>query len=194
MTSRSVHLLLLGLILGAATAYVYASVQSGARRAALASEARDRLVSGQAASDPHAGLSDADMLEMFEQAMATTPDDPDLLTRYATFLFDLRRFAEAADAFERALVPNPQDAEIRTYMATSLYAAGERERAMREFETALEADPEQILALHNLALGYLDLDGDPDQATEVLHRIEAIDPAYEGLASLRQRIEAARLD
>lgn len=193
MTSRSVHLLLLGLILGAATAYVYASVQTGARRAALASEARDRLVSG-ATSDPHAGLSDADMLEMFEQALATTPDDPELLTRYATFLFDLRRFAEAAEAFDRALVSNPQDAEIRTYMATSLYAAGERERAMREFEIALETDPAQILALHNLALGYLDLDGDPDQATELLHRIEEIDPAYEGLASLRQRIEAARQD
>jgi Tfp pilus assembly protein PilF len=193
MNSRSVHLLLLGMILGAATAYVYASVQTSAQRAQLAGEARDRLISGTAA-DPHAGLSDADMLEMFEQALATSPDDPELLSRYATFLFDLRRFAEAADAFERALVSTPRDAEIRTYMATALYAAGERERAMREFETALEDDPNQILALHNVALGYLDLDGDPDRAAEVLSRIEAIDPAYEGLASLRQRIEAARQD
>lgn len=184
------HLLVLGIILGSAAAYVYASVQTESHRVDLAEAARSRLA-GVSTTDPHAGVTDQEMLDMFGQALAATPNDPELLTRYATFLFDLRRFQEAAEVFGRLVEQTPEDGEVRTYMATSLYAAGERERAMSEFEAALEADPTQILALHNLALGHLDLYDDPQRAQEMLERIEAIDPSYEGLASLRQRIEAA---
>jgi Flp pilus assembly protein TadD len=190
--SRNVHVLILGVILGSAAAYVYSSVRAESRRLVLAGEARDRLAGSPA--DPHAGVTDRDMQVMFEQALAAAPEDRDLLTRYATFLFDIRRFGEAADVFERLLEQAPDDAETRTYMATSLYAAGDRERAMSEFQRALDSDPGQILALHNLALGHLDLDQDADAAREVLGRIEAIDPAYEGIPSLRQRIEAAGLN
>jgi Flp pilus assembly protein TadD len=192
LTARHIHALLLGVILGSASAYVYASARTGAERDALAQQARSRLVGGAPADHPE--VTGQAMLEMFAEAVASNPNDPRLLTEYATLLFDARRFAEAAGVFDRVLAETPDDAEVRTYMATSLYAAGQRERAMVEFETALEDDPNQILALHNLSLGHLDLNNDPNAAQEVLSRIEGIDPNYEGLASLRSRINAARAD
>lgn len=188
--SRSVHLLLLGVILGSATAYVWASVRAGTERALRAEEARQALVPNPA--DPHSEVTDQDMVAMFEEALAVNPTDRELLARYATFLFDLRRFADSARVFALILEQDGGDAETRTYMATALYAGGERERAMDEFEAALDSDPNQILALHNLALGHLDLNQDPDAAEEVVARIRRIDPAYEGIASLGQRIGALR--
>lgn len=187
--SRNIHILLLGVILGVATAYIYASTRAETRRQALADEAATTLRGTMPAGHPD--VTDEEMLSMFETAVARSPDDPELLTRYATFLFDIRRFGDAATTFQHVLDLTPHDAEVRTYMATALYAAGERSRAMEEFEAALVDDPQQILALHNLALGRLDLNGDAEGARELLTRIESIDPAYEGLASLRQRIDAA---
>ena len=186
LSSRNIHILLLGVILGAASGYVYASFRTESRRQAAAGEALDNLT--RTAPEAHPEVSDQEVLAMFEEALALSPNDEEILARYATFLFDLRRFADAAGAFQRILDQNPADAEIRTYMATALYAAGERERAMSEFEAALGFDPNQILALHNLALGHLDLNGDREAAAGLLRRIESIDPVYEGLDSLRQRI------
>jgi len=194
LTSRNIHVLLLGVILGAAVAYSYAAFRTQSQRLVLAGEARSRLGTAPTTPEGHPEVTDEDMLAMFQQALATAPDDPELLTRYATFLFDIRRFSDAAETFGRILNHTPANAEVRTYMATALYAAGDRARAVEELETALESDPNQILALHNLALGQLDLNGDVDAAEELLGRIETIDPEYEGLDSLRQRIAAAKLN
>jgi tetratricopeptide (TPR) repeat protein len=189
LTARNIHVIFLGLILGSAAGYIYASARTEARRAALAVEVRDRLQS--AAPGAHPEVTDAAMLEMFAEAIAAGSNDPELLRQYATLLFDARRFGEAAAVFDQVLDQAPDDAEIRTYMATSLYAAGERERAMEEFSRALEDNPDNVLALHNVALGHLDLNGDVNAARQALDRILQIEPDYEGLASLQSRIAAA---
>jgi Tfp pilus assembly protein PilF len=185
LNSRNVHFAVLGIILGAAVAYVYASYQTEAGR-----RARAALLAPTPADHPD--VTDAEVLALFEEAVAANPNDADLLTRYGSYLFDLGRYDDAAAMFQRLLDTAPEDADIRTFMATSLFASGRRAAAMDEFTRALESDPSHILALHNLALGHIDFTRDYGAAETAIARIETLDPNYVGLSSLRSRLRAAR--
>jgi tetratricopeptide (TPR) repeat protein len=79
-------------------------------------------------------------------------------------------------------------------MAAALYGSGRSEEAIQEFQRAIAVDPNYTLALHNLALAYLDIGDDLAAAEDTIRQLEGVDPAYPGLASLRQQLEASRGD
>ena len=189
LNSKNIHLAILGIILGSAIAYVYGSYRLESRRQM---EAEALMGSFESTAAEHPEITDNDMLAFFEDALASGPNDPELMTRYADLLFDLDRYTESAQWFREALEITPGDVPVRTAMATALYGSGQIDEAIEELQRALETDPTYILALHNLALAYLDSRSDVFSAEAALGQIEAIDPTYSGIASIRERITAAR--
>ena len=194
LNSKNIHLALLGIILGSAVAYIYGSYRIESERQAAVED----ILSSSATVAPdatavHPDVEETEMLALFDLALAQDPNNPELLAQYAGFLFSLQRYNQAVDWFERALALTPEDATLRTTMATALYNIGRNDDAIREFQRALNTDPNQVRALHNLALAFLEAKNDVPSAEIALRRIEAIDPNYLGLASLRERVGAARI-
>jgi len=189
LNSKNIHFALLGIIVGGALAYVYGTYRLESQRQIEAETLTNTAPA--TAEGEHPEIANEEMLTFFAQALATNPDDPQLIARYADFLFDLNRYAESAQWFGMALDITPEDSATRTAMATALYASGRIDDAIEEFQKALESDPTYILALHNLALAYLDARNDVVSAQTALRQIELIDPSYSGLASIRERMAAA---
>ena len=186
--SKNIHIALLGIILGSALAYVYGSYRLESRRQMEAQTLAGTPSAG--FGDEHPEITHQNMLAFFADALRSNPNDPELITRYADFLFGINRYAESAEWFSRALEITPEDAPARTAMATALFGSGRVDEAIQEFQRALESDPDYLLALHNLALAYLDGRDDVVSAQTALHQIELIDPTYAGIASIRERIAA----
>ncbi len=189
LNSKNIHIALLGIILGSAFAYVYGSYRLESRRQAEAEALAGSSGAGIGAEHPE--ITDEQMLAFFAEALRTNPNDAELIFRYADFLFNLGRYEESAEWFSRALETSPEDAATRTAMATALYGSGRLDEAIEEFQRALESDPSYLLALHYLALTHLEGRSDVVSARAALRQIELIDPTYEGLTSIRERIVVA---
>jgi tetratricopeptide (TPR) repeat protein len=181
-SSRNIHFALLGIILGATSGYIFAfyQVQSSMPRELPASQ-------GSNLPQGHPNVSNEQLLTMFKEALAKNPNDPMLLTRYANFLFDLGRFSEAVEWFGKAVALQPNNLDVRTDMATALWNAGQKDRALAEYQHILQIDPKHMATLHNLVIVHLE-QRDAAGAEQVLKQMEAIDPKYEGLESLKKRL------
>jgi Flp pilus assembly protein TadD len=181
-SSRNIHFVLLGIILGATSGYIFAfyQVQSSTPRALP-------IAQGSNTPQGHPDVSNEQLLGMFKEALAKNPNDATLITRYANFLFDLGRFNEAVEWFGKIVAMQPNNLDVRTDLGTALWNAGQKEKAMAEYQRILQADPKHIATLHNLAVVYLG-ERDFSSAEKVIKQIEAIQPTYEGLPSLKQRL------
>jgi len=190
LNSKTIHLVLLGMIVGVTAAYIYSSYRSHTLRQA---EVEGILLqSGIGGTEEHPRISEQEMLDLFAQALAVSPNDPELLSRYATYLFSIGEYANSVQWFERLLELTPGDATMRTAMATALYGNGRVGEAITEFNRALELDPDQTLALHNLVLAYLESPRNVEAAANALSRLETIAPSYTALPTLRDRLASAR--
>lgn len=190
LNSKTIHFILLGVIVGSTAAYIYGSYGSHQRQLAAAGDGLN--ASAAAMPEGHPDFSEQEMLDLFDQALAVSPNDPELLSRYATYLFSIGRYPDSVDVFRQLLEITPNDATMRTAHATALYGSGRVGDAIAEYQRALEIDPEQTLALHNLVLAYLEPPRNVEAAAETLSRLERIDPAYEALPILRSRLATAR--
>ena len=190
LNSKTIHLILLGVIVGAAGAYVYSSYQANLLRQAEAAAILD--AGGFGIGEAHPSVTEQEMLGLFADRLALSPNDPELLSRYATYLFSIERYTESVQWFQRLLELTPNDATMRTARATALYGSGRVGDAIDEYQRALELDPEQTLALHNLVLAYLEPPRNVEAAASALGRLESIDPTYTALPTLRDRLRSAR--
>jgi len=180
-TSRNIHFAILGIILGAASGYIFAfyQVQSSA----------PRTPPPQSAGTPqgHPNVSNDQLLAMFKEALAKNPSDPTLMTRYANFLFDLGKYSESVEWFQKAVALQPNNLDVRTDLGTALWNAGQKDKAMAEYQAILKSDQKHMPTLHNLAIVYFE-ERNVDAAEQILKRMEEIDPKYEGLEPLKKRL------
>jgi len=190
LNSKTIHLVLLGVIVGATVAYVYSSYQANSLRQAEAAAILD--AAGVGIGEAHPSVTEQEMLGLFAEALEFGPDDPELLSRYATYLFSIEQYAESVEWFQRLLELTPNDATMRTAFATALYGNGRVGDAIDEYQRALELDPEHTLALHNLVLAFLEPPRNVEAAASALGRLESIDPTYTALPTLRDRLRSAR--
>jgi len=181
-SSRNIHFAILGIILGATSGYILAFYQVQASMAPAISRAPgSNLPSG------HPNVSNEQLLAMFKEAMEKNPNDVTLMTKYANFLFDLGRAPEAVEWFQKVVALQPQNADARTDFATALWNAGQKDKAMAEYQTALSIDPKHMATLHNLVIVYTE-DRNFPAAEKTIKQMEAIDPKYQGLETLKTRL------
>ena len=84
---------------------------------------------------------------MFQEALKKNPNDTQLLTKYANFLFDVAKYSEAVAAFQKVVALQPDNLDVRTDLGTALWNAGEKDKAMAEYQSILKADPKHSQGL-----------------------------------------------
>jgi Flp pilus assembly protein TadD len=109
------------------------------------------------------------------------------MTKYANFLFDSGKFSEAASWFEKVVALQPDSPDAKTDLGTALWNAGQKDKAMEQYQAALKIDPKNMATLHNLTIVYEE-DRKLPEAEKVLKQMEAIDPKYEGIDTLKNRL------
>jgi Flp pilus assembly protein TadD len=185
-SSRNIHFAILGIILGASTGYVLAFYQV---QTSMPRSVPSASNSGTPAGHPN--VDREELLAMFKEALAKSPNNPELMTRYANFLFDLGRFNEAVDWFRKAIAIEPNNLGFRTDLGTALWSAGKKDEAMAEYQQILEIDPKNMATLHNIVIVHFE-ERNAAAAEQVLKQMESIDPSYEGLSALRSRLAELR--
>lgn len=101
-SSRNIHFAILGVILGASMGYIFAFYQAEHKIARQTASAANSGV-----PQNHPNVSTEQILEMFKVALERNPNEPELLTRYASFLFNLGRFQESVEWFQKSLNIRP---------------------------------------------------------------------------------------
>jgi Flp pilus assembly protein TadD len=182
MTSRSLHFGVLGVILGASAAYILAFYRADVAVQGALPPNHPAVASGSNGNVPNS-------LDGLRKAAEAAPDNAAAWSDYGFALIQARRPDEAAAAWERALRLRPEDADVRGALGAVYWREGRPEDARKHLEAAVKQDPGNILALHVLFLLALETDHDRKKAVDLLTRIEAVDPSYEGLTDLRSRLD-----
>jgi tetratricopeptide (TPR) repeat protein len=73
-------------------------------------------------------------------------------------------------------------------MATAMYSMGRTDDALKEYQKSLQQDPNHMLSLHNMLIALADRKKDMAGARAALERMEKIDPKYEALPALREKL------
>jgi cytochrome c-type biogenesis protein CcmH/NrfG len=181
-SSRNIHFALLGIILGSASGYIFAFYR-------VQSTMPVSVPTAQSSGAPqgHPNLSPEEVRRKVEEQLAKNPNDTQVMTLYANFLFDQGKFSEAVEWFQKAVAIQPDNLDVRTDMATALWNAGKKDQAMAEYQKILRSDPKHMATLHNLVIVHLE-QRDLGAAEQVFKQMEAIDPKYEGLEPLKKRL------
>ena len=180
-SSRNIHFAILGIILGAASGYVFAfyQVQTSMPTPAAAAGSRN-------SSQNHPPVNNDQILALFKAALEKKPNEPELMTRYASFLANLGRYSEAVEWFQKVLTVHPDNLDARTDLATALWNMGQTDKAMAEYQKSLTIDPKHMPTLHSLFLMEVDSKHDLQAATNILKKMEQIDPKYPPLPELKE--------
>ena len=189
-SSRNIHFAILGIILGATAGYIVAFYQVQAAMAPSTSTGSANPGNGKNSNLPngHPEVNNEQLLAMFKAALEKNPNDTTLMTKYANFLFDTGKVSEAVIWFQKVVALEPNNADAKTDLATALWNSGEKDKAMAEYRSALQIDPKHIATLHNMMIVYLE-ERDLAAAEKTLKQMEGIDPKYEGLDTLRKRLQ-----
>lgn len=187
-SSRNIHLAILGIILGASTAYViafYKAHTAAAPPPLTASVAQGDVPAG------HPQVNSEQMLEAMKKAVEISPDDPEIVSRYAMALFEAGHFEDAEKWFAKAADLGPNSVEARSMYGVVLWRMGNKDAAAAELEAALKLDPRNIPSLHVLTLLALEK-RDAARAAQLIQQIETIEPTYKPLPEFRSRLQAER--
>src|SRR5262245_62336489 len=151
-SSRNIHFAILGIILGSTPGYSFAfyQVQSSMPRPIPGSSAGSKLPEG------HPNLSPEEVRQRVQAELAKNPNNTQIMTLYANFLFDRGKYDEAVQWFDKAIAVEPSNLDIRTDMATALWNSGQKEKAMAEYKRILQVDPKNISTLNKLVIVQLD--------------------------------------
>jgi tetratricopeptide (TPR) repeat protein len=184
-SSRNIHFVILGIILGGTLGYIFAFYQV---QASMPAPARSASGSNSNLPNGHPNVSNDQILAMFKEALEKNPNDTTLMTKYANFLFDTGKYSEAVTWFERVVALQPNSSDAKTDFGTALWNSGEKDKAMVQYQAALKIDPKHMPTLHNLTIVYEE-DRKLADAEKTIKQMEAIDPKYEGLDTLKKRLD-----
>lgn len=180
-SSRNIHFILLGIILGAACGYIFAFYQVQTSMALPAASSNT--------TQEHPKVTNDQIIALFKTAIERNPNQPELMTRYANFLSTIGKYSEAIEWYEKTLAIQPNDLDLRADLGTAYWNVGQMDKAMAEYQKSLAMDPRHIPSLHNMFLLQVEGQHDLQAATRTLKKIEEIDPNYQSLAELKNLLE-----
>ena len=185
-SSRNIHLAILGVILGASTAYVWAFIKADVSQTPPPLSSSD--VQGEVPTG-HPEVNNEQMLQAMKKAVELDPTEPEIVKRYAVALFDAGHFDEAETWFGKAVALDPNNVDSRSMYGAVLWRLGNKDDAAVQLEAALKLDPRSIASLHGLALLALEKQ-DSVRAAQFIKQIEAVEPSYSQLPELRRRLQS----
>ena len=115
-------------------------------------------------------------IEVYDQALTISPNDPLLLNNYAYLLAEAGdRLDEAMEMVTRALEQSPQSASYLDTKGWIYYVLGEYDSAKEYIEKALEIDPQNVTILDHLGDIFKEL-GDKSKARSFWRQALEYDP------------------
>lgn len=134
-----------------------------------------------------------DAIDFMTRANRLRPDDYGTVVRLGNFYSAAGRFEDAARWYTAALSKRPDDCDARSELALTYFLRkpSQAEKAIGELRRCLDKDPSHVPSLHNLALMLMETK-QYAESEATLARIEKIDPTYEDLPRLRERLRTAR--
>jgi tetratricopeptide (TPR) repeat protein len=188
-SSRNIHFAILGIILGAAIGYVFAFYQATAAAPPAPPPLSAAAGSTSGLPSNHPEVNDEQMLALLQKAAEDSPNQPEVLSRYANELFNVGRMQESADWYAKVVALKPNDTDSRSLYGAVLFRIGKKAEAKAQLQTALDQDPNHVPSLHGMFLIALD-SRDFKRASEIVKKIEKVEPSYEALPSLKRRLES----
>jgi TolB-like protein/Tfp pilus assembly protein PilF len=119
--------------------------------------------------------ADDDASEEYNRAIALSPDDPDVIRLYATFMTNNGHPKEAVKFFEPLLVREPLDAAVRTSYARALDGSGDVRGALRQHKEAMRLQPDGAWPYLIAGLTTSDMLGGTDLSLRLLRRAAYLD-------------------
>ena len=134
-----------------------------------------------------------DAIDFMTRANKLRPDDYDTVVRLGNVYSSAGRFEDAARWYTAALAKRPEDCDARSELALTFYMRkpSQPEKAIGELRRCLDKDPNHVPSLHNLALMLMETK-QYAESEATLARLEKLDPTYEDLPRLRERLRTAR--
>ncbi|MDI1446512.1 protein kinase [Polyangium sp. 6x1] len=137
-------------------------------------------------------------VKLLEQALERAPNDPTILSGYASALARMSFFngdsaVQAKQAAERALAAAPHLAEAHLAMAHGLFQSGDGPGAIRSARQAITRAP-ALAEAHGLIGMILSESGPLDEAARVLETARSLDPAGPSVARNLVRVFVLRGD
>jgi predicted Zn-dependent protease len=115
-------------------------------------------------------------VEVAQEGLRATPDDPHLLLVLGEGQLRLGRLAEADTALAQAVHLGDSEEVLAGRVAQLYYDAGHRRQAIRYYEAALAAGPQRPSVLNNLAWSMAEEGVRLDEALELASRAVKLDP------------------
>ena len=142
--------------------------------------------------DGHPPVDTAAVIQTLEEHARQNPTDPQTLLELANYLYDQRQWQKSIDWYKKALELNPKNINARTDMGTAYYYMGRTREAMEEYSKSLAIDPGHQPTIFNLVVVNLDGTKDLAAAEQAWEKLNKLNPAYPGLANMKERLDAAR--
>jgi Flp pilus assembly protein TadD len=133
----------------------------------------------------------AEAVDMYRQAAALAPRDPQVWYELATALQQAGEPGEARRALEQALRHDPGSPAAHNALGVALAAEGEPAEAAEHFRRAVAADPRHAQAWNNLGNALRELQR-LDEAADAYGRAAAVDALYVDPLNGRGALEVAR--
>jgi len=188
-SSRNIHFGILGIILGAMGGYIFAFYQATAAAPPPFDPTPTSSASASASGMPanHPQVNEEEMMALLKKAAESSPDQPEVLSRYANQLFQADKLEESAEWYAKVVALEPKNTDVRSLYGAVLFRIGKKTEAKSQLEEALKQDPKHVPSMHGLFIIAID-NHDVAAAKDLLARIEKAEPEYPGMKDLKARL------
>jgi tetratricopeptide (TPR) repeat protein len=140
----------------------------------------------------HPPIDSAALIKQMEDMAAQNPKDPEVRLKLANFLYDQKQYNQSIGWYQRALEIDPKNVNARTDLGTALFYIGRPQDALEQYRQSLEMDPKHEPTLLNSIVVNLEGTHDLAAAQRAWDRLHKLNPNQPALASLKERLDAAR--
>jgi tetratricopeptide (TPR) repeat protein len=140
----------------------------------------------------HPPVDSAALIKQMEDLAAQNPKDPEVRLKLANILYDQKQYSQSIGWYQRALEIEPKNVNARTDLGTAYFYIGRPQDALEQYRQSLEMDPKHEPTLLNSIVVNLEGTHDFAAAQRAWDRLHKLNPNQPALASLKEKLDAAR--
>jgi tetratricopeptide (TPR) repeat protein len=140
----------------------------------------------------HPPVDSAALIKQMEDMAAQNPKDPEVRLKLANFLYDQKQYNQSIGWYQRGLEIDPKNVNARTDLGTAYFYTGRPQDALEQYRQSLEMDPKHEPTLLNSIVVNLEGTHDLAAAQRAWDRLHKLNPNQPALASLKEKLDAAR--
>ncbi len=140
----------------------------------------------------HPSVDTALVTQQLTNQAEQNPKDPGAALKLANYLYDQRQYDKSIEWYQRVLALDPKNVNARTDMGTAYFYTGRAQDALEEYRQSLQIDPKHEPTLLNTIIVNLEGTHDVAAAQAAWEKLRKVNPNNPQLASMKEKIDAAR--